>query len=291
MKASYTNDPSLFPRCIELIDSIFPGCKEFAMKGEKYRASWREASIPFIIEEQGEIIAHAGIWPMTFWCNAKEHQTAFIHGVCVKPAHRGKGYFKELMREAMDYANAHYDSFSLFTVKPYLYKNYALNLMLPEYDFVLHDKLTPSASKSSLRVLDLDHEQDLNILFDLHLNRVPLSDQFSPLHQNAASLFVLNSLHRKIYYSKHLNAIIMHEIRNNHLYINEIISNKQHNLRDIIEVIPGSYHKIILQFCPDRFVKENDYNAVLAGPECCILFSDRFEFKGKCFRYPELYWC
>lgn len=69
MISDYAKEPKLFERCINLIDAIFPGCKEFALKGMQYKASWAECSTPFIIEGQGEIIAHAGVWPITVMLN------------------------------------------------------------------------------------------------------------------------------------------------------------------------------------------------------------------------------
>lgn len=97
MIANYANNPKLFERCITLINEVFPGCKDFAYQGIKYNASWPESSIPFVVEANGEVIAHAGIWPLTFMLNGKVHRSASIHGVCVKPEHRGKGYYKQLI--------------------------------------------------------------------------------------------------------------------------------------------------------------------------------------------------
>lgn len=196
MLANYAKEPQLFERCINLIDAVFPGCKEFALKGMQYQASWAECSTPFIIEDQGEIIAHAGVWPITVMLNGKKHRSASIHGVCVKPEHRGKGYFKQLMQEAMEYAENHFDSHLLFTEKPYLYKNYPYKTMLPEYDFILTD-IKESSQESDLRVLNLDVQQDLNKVHHLLSNRVPLSDHFSILDGN--TLFILNTLRKKIH--------------------------------------------------------------------------------------------
>ncbi len=71
MIADYTKDPALFERCINLIDAVFPGCKSFALNGMKYKASWPEVSIPFIVENASEIIAHAGVLPLTLTLNGK----------------------------------------------------------------------------------------------------------------------------------------------------------------------------------------------------------------------------
>lgn len=291
MIANYADNPQLFECCIELINTVFPGCKEFALQGIKYSASWPEGSIPFIVEKEGEIIAHAGVWPLTAILNGKEHRTASIHGVCVKPEYRGQGYFKQLMQEAMQYIDKHFDSSVLFTIKPYLYKNYPYKAMLPEYDFVLNETLSIKPQKSDLRILSLDNAEDLKRVHRLLSHRVPLSNQLSLIGKNANTLFILNTLHEKLHYSEKLDAVIIFKIRNDTLYIKEIVSPKQHAMADIIENIAGDFTKIILQFCPDKFLDEKDYSPVLAGPECCIMVSEKFAFTDKYFRFPELYWC
>ena len=290
MIADYAKDPQLFERCINLINACFPGCKEFALRAMKYGASWSESSIPFIIEEQGEIIAHAGVWPITLKLNGKEHKTASIHGVCVKPEHRGKGYFKELMQESMQYAEDNLDSSLLFTEKPYLYKNYPYKAMLPEYDFVLSENIKVQSKTSDLRVLDFNEPKDLTIMHNLLRMRVPLSDNFSIIGAGD-TLFIFNTLQKKIYYSEKLNAAIVFEIKNDTLYIQEIISSQQFQLIDIIQFIPENFEKIILQFSPDRLLAEKEYTAKLATPECCVMFSKNLICEAKYFRYPELYWC
>jgi len=290
MIADYAKDPELFEHCINLINEVFPGCKEMALEGIKYNASWPESSTPFIIKDQGEIIAHAGVWPITLMLNGKKHHSASIHGVCVKSEFRGRGYFKQLMQDAMQYADQNFDSSLLFTEKPYLYKNYPYKVMLPEYDFVLTKNIKSPSKELDLRVLNLENPKDLNITHHLLCNRVPLSDNFSIIDAGN-TLFILNTLNKKIHYSGILNTIVMFEIKDGALYITEVISEKQHQLSEIISTIPGHFDKIILQFCPDRFLDEKDYAAKLARPECSVLTSSQFTFKGKYFRYPELYSC
>lgn len=291
MIASYADDPKLFQRCIKLIDEVFPGCKEFAKNGIKYNASWSEGSTPFIVEKNGEIIAHAGVWPLTFILNGQEHHSAAIHGVCVKHQHRGKGYFKQLMQEAMQYVENRFDSSILFTVKPYLYQSYPYKAMLPEYDFVISEKIKFKTKNSDLRILTVNSADDLNIMHHLLSHRLPLSNQLSLNGKNAKALFILNTLHKSVYYSEKLSALIVYEIVNNTLYIKEMVTQKPYQIADLIELIPGDYQKIVMQFCPDNYLDEKEYEPVLAGPECCMMVSDKFSFKGKYFRFPELYWC
>ena len=98
-------------------------------------------------------------------------------------------------------------------------------------------------------------------------------------------------LQKKLYYSEKLYALIVFEIINHTLYIKEIISQKQCQITDIIGLIPGEFNKVVLQFCPDKFLDEKEYEATLAAPESCMMTSKNFLFNGKYFRYPELYAC
>ncbi len=296
---NYTNNSKLFNDCLALIDEAFPGCKEFALTGMKYNAFWHKASTPFIVKEAGEIIAHAGVWPITFILNGKEHRSASIHGVCVKISHRGKGHYQQLMQEVMQYVTNNFDSSVLFTLKPYLYKKYPYKIMLPEYDFILSEKTefkSNSGSRNSdLKILQWDNPNDLHLIHQLLANRVPLSNQLSIIHENGNAIFILNSMKKNIYYSEKLETLIVYEIFDETLYLKEIISPKQPNIFDVIRLILDyeaiSVNKILIQFCPDRFLDEKEYSPVLARPECCIMTSDTFLFDGKYFRYPELYWC
>lgn len=296
---SYVNNPNLFDACLDLIDEAFPGCKEFALNGIKYNANWNRASTPFILKEKNEVIAHAGVWPITFMLNGKEHRSASIHGVCVKVSHRGKGYFQHLMQEVMQYVEDNFDSSVLFSVKPYLYKKYPYKVMLPEYDFILSEdsklQISSNSKISDLKRLQWNSSDDLNLIHKLLSNRLPLSNQLSVIHENASTLFILNMMDKKIYYSEKLKVLIVYEILNKTLYLKEIISANQTHISDVIRLILDSENtqvdKIIIQFCPDRFLDEKEYSPVLARPECCILTSDTFLFEGKYFRYPELYWC
>lgn len=291
MIANYAHDPKLFERCIKLINDTFPGCEDFARYGMKLNASWPAASTPFIIEEKGEIIAHAGVWPITLMVDGKVHQSASIHGVCVKPEHRGKGHFKTLMNEVINYTNSHFDSSVLFTVKPYLYKKYPYKVMLPEYDFEITVVLKTKNNDTDLRKLSFENNDDIKVMQQLLKHRIPLSNQFSLIDDNARSLFILNTYQKDIYYSKKLNALLVFDISNNTLFLKEIVSQTTLDFNEVVAIIPERFDKVVLQFCPDAFLAEKDYSPILARPECCIMVSESFPLPGKYFRYPELYWC
>jgi len=286
MLANYANDPTLFKRCIRLIDSVFPGVENVAMTGMKYDACWDKISLPFIVEDNGEVIAHLGLIPLELMLNHQKRKVAAIHGICVKPEFRGRGLFKQLMREALTYIANHFSASLLFTDKPDLYHPYHF-LVLPEYDYRVNSPGLFQKKKSDLRVLELDNTHDLQIMHDLLANRLPLSKQLSLL--NESTIFTLDNLNKKIYFSAQLNAIIIYQIVDQTLYLKDIVAERHYQLNEIIEKIPENFDKIILQFCPDQFNAPT--TPVLANPECSIMVSQDFNFEGEFFRYPEPYRC
>lgn len=286
MLANYATDITLFDRCINLVDSIFPGIKNAAMTGIKYNARWDKISSPFIIEQNGEIIAHLGVIPLDIILNKKKRRVAAIHGICVKESFRGRGLFKQLMQEALIYIENNFDASILFTDQPDLYRRYNFTV-LPEYDFTTNIDYTVKMD-SDLRTLSLDNPHDLKIMQGLLSDHLPISNQMSLV--NETTIFVLDTLDKKIHFSHHLNAIIIYEIIESNLYIKDILSQKQYMVSEIIAVIPESFNKVILQFSPDKFSNEL-FQPILANPECSIMVSDNFNFKGEFFRYPETHRC
>jgi len=160
--------------------------------------------------------------------------------------------------------------------------------MLPEYDFLVKNKIA-TGTDTDFRKLNLDNANDLDLLHQQLSNHVPLSDEFSVLNANA--LFVLNTLNTEIHYSDKLQTVIVYTILNNTLYLKDILCSTTCKITDIIALIPGHYEKIVFQFNPDKFLNKNEYTPFMAAPECCVMVSDTFPFKGKYFRYPEIYAC
>lgn len=290
MLVNYIDDPTLFARCIQLIDDVFPGIKKVAMQGMKYGACWDKVSLPFIIENNGEVIAHLGIIPLEILLHQKQCHVAAIHGICVKENFRGQGLFKQLMQEAIHYIQQHFDAALLFTDQPDLYTRYHFSI-LPEYDFII-DYPKYQTPTTDLRTLSLDNKDDLNLIQDLLHDHLPTSNQMSLV--NESTIFILDNLHKKIFFSAHINALIVYEIKDNCLVLKEVLSKKLFTLDDIAKCIPERFNKIVLQFCPDKFTSGNFFNAataVLAAPECSIMVSEDFPFIGNYFRYPEPYRC
>lgn len=284
MLANY-NSPGLFERCISFIDTVFPGCKELAYKGMKYNASWAKASTPFITEQNNEIVAHLGLIPLDLIVEGEKRRVAAFHGICVKPECRGKGIFKSLMSEALEYSKQEFDSVLLFTDIPDLYKPFNFRV-LPESNFVI--KLShKGANNGSLKKLSMDSSEDLALINDILESRKPVSRTFDVRND---ILFKLNTLDSPLYYSKDLESIMIYSLDKERLVLENVLSAKEHTLSDILNIIPESFSEVMLQFCPDMY-PGYEFEAVPAQHEGFAMVSESFELHEKAFRYPNQYHC
>ncbi|MFI4937932.1 MAG: GNAT family N-acetyltransferase [Candidatus Berkiellales bacterium] len=281
MLADYSSDPTLYDHCLRLIDSCFPGIKPLADRGRSHNAYWDKSSIPFIIKQEGVIAAHLGLLPFEVLVEGSSYHAAAVHGICTQEAHRRKGYFRQLMIEALDYIEHHYDLSFLFTDQPELYEQFGFKIT-DEYDFI-YEISAPSKQANLLRNIDLDDPNDLALMQDLYLNRLPLSKRFSIVREAVVS--TLNALHEPVYYIKNLNTLVVYQIMENTLLLKDIVFTQQPDLKIILQAIPENFSKIILQFCPDIFI--GSFKPIKATPECCIMIAKDFDIGSALFRYPE----
>lgn len=268
-----------------LIDKVFPGCKDMAQRGDKYGATWSEVSTPFIIEEGAAIIAHLGVIPIDFTLNGKAYKAAAFHGICVDPAHRGKGLFKQLMGEAFDYCKNRFDSTILFTDKPELYNSFGFKVR-EESNF--ESNINHNGTRvDTLRKLNFDDKDDLALLKDFLDSHIPLSKHFN-VEEN--TLFILNMLDKPCYYSQDLGFILSYSVANDMLTLEYVMAKQKVSLEDIVALIPNKFSKVSVNFYPDMF-NNSDFTPVLAETDGVIMVLDTFEYKDRKFRYPDPFRC
>lgn len=285
MIADYTVDMTLYDQCLTLMDSCFPGIKAMADKGRSRNAYWDKASIPFILREGQEIIAHLGLWPFEFVIQGKHYNGVALHGICTKEEFRKKGHFTKLMQEASKFAKENYDFSFLFTDKPYLYEKFGFKV-LEEHDFVYD--FASKGQGFKIRKIDLDNPEDLSLVQRLYSNRVPLSNCFSIAKENAVT--ILNLAFVPVYYIEELDTLVVYQIKDDVLYVKDIVSTKTYDLNQILSSISDKFSKVILQFSPDNFLKI-PFNPTTAVIDGYFMISKDFNMPCASFRYPEMQRC
>lgn len=281
MQISNAKD-SDFERRVLLIDQVFPGAQNMIAQGRELGTDWKDASIPFVIEKKGDLIAHLGIVPLTLSFANQTKRVAALHAICVKKEYRRQGYFKQLMHDALDYIQLHFDSSILFTYDPHFYQPFGFNIV-PQYDFSV---MVHSDGKSNdLRPLYLQSPDDLALLKRLYAKRVDLFNTFTLQHE---TLFIINSLDMKLFYSKKLDAILIFK-GHNFRYLQDIISSALITLQDVVNALPKC-DELILQFCPGEFLNL-PYQVIPAKTKGEFMANANFTPPCDPFRWNEMNRC
>ena len=278
----YSTEPMLYESCLTLIDACFPGIKKIADQGKLYNAHWDKASTPFVYYVQDELVGHVGLIPFQLVINEQPYQAAALHGICVKESFRRKGIFTELMNDAMHYVKQYYTLAFLFADQAKLYEPFGFKRQ-DEYDFVLETRNVPD-TPHKLRRLNLAESTDLNLIHDFLSKRLPISHRFGIVKEQV--VFTLDVLSHPIYYSDAHQALLVYDLKDETLYIKDIVFTQPVDLYQIIALIPECYRKIVLQFCPDGFDNLN-CEPIKTMPEDFLMVSANFDLGKSPLRFPE----
>ncbi len=288
MIADYTASPLLFESCINLISECFPesGIKATAKNAITYQASWPEISTPFIHYINSQLVAHLGVLKYHLMIDGKPLNVAGIHGVCVKPTFRRQGIFKMLMREALDYINHHYDGSLLFTDEPHYYEPFGFRVV-EENDFLIEDFQIIHIS-TDLRALNLESPADLALMHRLLNKRSAVSMLLGICDEHV--LFTYAALNTPVLYSEKHRLLISYTVDNQTLYLKDLVFTSPLRLETALSLIPESFNKVIIQFCPDFF------SSIITTPiapsiECKLMVSKQLKFESANIRFPELARC
>lgn len=285
MQVDYAKDSALFNRVVSLIDEVFPGAKQMIAYGDALGAHWSKASIPFVVEKKGNIIAHLGIVPMTVSLPNKTHHIAALHGICVKKAYRRQGYFRLLMTEALAYIQENFDSSLLFTHDPHYYQGFGYQVV-PQSDFAITVNHEGNQS-SDLRRLYLEQPEDLALFRRIYASNETHSC-FLPVQHEI--LFILNSQDMKLYYSHTLDAIIALK-ENKKLYIQAVIGTSALSFKEVLAQLPPKCHEVILQFYPSTDFVDLPYKLIPAKTDGHCMITANFPQPHVPFRWNEMARC
>ncbi|MCS5708702.1 hypothetical protein CC99x_007245 [Candidatus Berkiella cookevillensis] len=142
--------------------------------------------------------------------------------------------------------------------------------------------------QESLRKIDLDNPEDLSLMQRLYSDRIPISNCFGIIKETTVA--TLNLLYMSAYYIESMDCMVIYQIKDETLYIKDIIATKLCDLDLILNSISNKFSKVVLQFSPDNFLKI-PFNPIAALTDGCFMISQDFDMKCSSFRYPETQRC
>ena len=247
------------------LELSFPGiCKTIECCDDALGFVWEDISKPFCVFKEGTIRAHAGVITLPCIVEGKMKKIAAIHAVCVHPEHRGGGFGREVMQQALEYTKCAHDNTILFTNIPVFYEKLQFHPIQEHYFRLLHFKKNEGKSITPLRV---DDENHVKLLRRLLVNRVSLSSIFFNLECGHITAFNTigssylgssYSIFCNLYYIEELDSIIWCEKKDGVLKIFDIFTSQAQviNLHGnqffyrILDYV-GASNDVFLFFTPD----------------------------------------
>ena len=253
-------DSSVRDRVLALLDLVFGGMKQAVLDGVALGAPWDKTYTPFVRFEGDRAVAHVGVLELPMVLLGRDTTIAGIHAVCTHPEFRGRGYFREVMHEALDYCSSSFGAVTLFTGKTALYEPFGFRTV---QEHVFRVRPSGHAGKPGFRLLNTAQAEDRRRLHDLLAARTPVS---GVLGIRDRAIFCVNEANRPLYYADELEALVSMEVDGKQLRLFDVVSRESIPLVTILECMDRPFEEVVIHFSPDRLHPQ-------ARPEPCVLRS------------------
>lgn len=247
MRASFASDPSLSPRLFDLLDEVFPGILRAKEEGARLGASWESVSTPFVLEEGGRVLAHAGLIALPLVVLGRPVRAGSVHAVATRPELRRRGLCRRLMGELLEYAEGRFETLVLTTEHPEYYAPFGFRVLQEHRFTVVADA---HASAGGLRRLDPADAADLKLLNRLLETRSPVSDVVGVAGEKA--VFFVNEGRRPLWYAEALDALLCAKRDGGTLELFDVVAPEVPALERILDHLPEPLERVVLHFASDK---------------------------------------
>jgi ribosomal protein S18 acetylase RimI-like enzyme len=200
---SFSDDPTLLTRLFDLLDTAFPGLSQAAQQDPNLGPPWEAVSTPFVRFDRDIAVTHVGVLEIPFVLMGRPVMAGAIHAVCTRPEYRRRGYYRQVMEEALQYCDRRYDTVLLFTAQPELYEPFGFREL---GEHVCITPWTAPGGTSGFRELNLYDPYDFHVLDRLLGIREPISHTVGIGPEKG--LFGFNEGDRPLRYAVDLDVIL-----------------------------------------------------------------------------------
>jgi predicted N-acetyltransferase YhbS len=284
MRHTFSADPTLGEPLFDLIDTVFPGLRQVAENAKAWGAPWESASTPFVIREGGRVLSHVGVIELSLIVLGQRTTVGSIHGVATHPDHRRRGYFRQLIEEALRYCERRYAAQILTTEHPEYFTPFGFRVV-QEHGFTARFQST--GRKDGLRLLNLQDTQDVALLHRLLEARTPVSHVVGVINEKA--VFCFNEGSRPLYYAADLDVLLCLEQEGAHLTLFDVVGPQIPPLSVIVERMPQPVEQVLICFSPDRLGVQAEAEPYLFEHDGPSYFMVRgpFAAEGRPFSLPR----
>jgi len=284
MQYAFSSDPTLSTRLFDLLDTVFPGMRQVADNARALGAPWEAVSTPFLVCEGQRVLSHVGVIELSLILLGEKVIVGSIHGVATHPDCRRRGYYRQVIEEALRYCEQRYATQILTTEHPEYFEPFGFRVV-QEHGFTV--RLRSTGQRDGLRLYNPHDAQDIALLHCLLETRIPVSQVVGVVNEKA--VFCFNEGSRPLYYVADLDVLLCLEQEGTHLKIFDVVGPRIPSLAAIVERIPHTVEEVTLCFSSDRLGVDAEAKPYVFDHDGPSYFMVRGPFKaeGHTFTLPR----
>ena len=242
----FLTDPHAATAYAELMDEVF----SIDVAARDARAGTDPAWTPFAaFTDDGACVASVEAAVLRLVCDGGPVEATGLRSVAVHPDWRGRGLFRDLTLQALDWCGKICGPVLLYTGEPALYTRFGF---APVAQHAFAGACPPVAAGPPARTLELDDAADLALLTRLLTTRAPVSDRCAMIHAPSLLLTALAGSDDLV--AAHvpaLDAIAIFEIDDDTLILADVVAPAIPPLDALLAALPRR-RRLETLFPPDR---------------------------------------
>ncbi|MCB9792686.1 MAG: GNAT family N-acetyltransferase [Alphaproteobacteria bacterium] len=238
-----------------LYEEAFPGLPAGIERAATLGWPWPEMTTPFALFEGARCVAHVGLLMHPILVGGARVEVAGIHAVCTAGDRRRRGLCRQLLSEALAFADARCPLAKLCTDDPPVYSGHGFRVT-PTWRF--RSQLQPAAGVRRRRLLPLSHPEDAALLRDLLARRAPVSHHFASADSGwlVGIDAALSRLVNRLDYLPEHDAIVCIDDAAERSLVVEVIAETLPPAEVVLGVAEDPAKPALWTFTPDRFEPE-----------------------------------
>lgn len=285
-RLSFQADPRLSARLFNLLEDVFPGVSAGAQRARQIGAAWEDASIPFVWEKDGVVVAHAGLLEVPLKLMGQDVRAAGVHAVCTRPEYRRRGYCRSLIEELLAFAEGRYETLFLTTDQPGLYTPFGFRV-LGEHLFVA--AAGSPGNPAGARPLNLSQDGDRALLLQLLARRDPVSEVVGVGVEQAVFCYYAGD--QPLVWIEALNAIVWGQVQAETLHLYDVVTPHMPSLEALLAHVAEPVERTAVYFSPDKLDTPTQPFAHILDGDSLLMVRGPFAAEGQPFMLPRTARC
>jgi GNAT superfamily N-acetyltransferase len=217
---------------------------------------WTDKYIPFSFLNGDKVVANVSVNLLDILIDGEVKCGIQIGTVMTHPDYRNLGLSKKLMNRVLDEYDGDYELM-------YLFANDTVLDFYPKFGFQTLDETAYSMSyaprvndsKSAIRKLNGERDEDLQFIYEFSKKKVPISRTFGTLHtEELLQFYCIYVFTNDIYYLESEEVIVLYQENDeNELHLYDVIAQNEVRFEDILHVIASERtKKVVFHFTMDE---------------------------------------